>query len=70
MNKESKPNEEQDWKAQRFERLDNFERRLHNIQKRFELRMDKLETKIEMILVSIENTMNNVEYETTTHRKP
>ena len=47
MDKESKPNEEQDWKAQLFERLDNIER---NNERRFELmemRMNNLEAKFE-----------------------
>ena len=47
MDKESKPNEELDWKAQLFERLDKMER---NNERRFdniEMRMNDLEAKVE-----------------------
>ena len=43
MESESKPNEEQDWKARLFEKFDNIERRFDNI----ELRINDLEARIE-----------------------
>ena len=43
MESESKPNEEQDWKARLFEKFDNIEKRFDNI----ELRMNNIEGKVE-----------------------
>ena len=47
MDKESKPNEEQDWKARFFESFDNIEKRLDNIEMNNERRTNNLEAKVQ-----------------------
>ena len=56
MDKESKPNEEQDWKAQLFERFDNIERRLDNIERNNERRFESTEQRVNDLEAKVEQS--------------